>query len=128
MTKNTEKLATECTEDGEKHRETGNRVYRRWRKTQRNWQQSVQKMAKNTEKLATEYTEDGEKHRETGNRVYRRWRKTQRNWQQSVQKMAKNTEKLATECTEDGEKQNKNTIPYVLDTTIHKQANNVNRT
>ena len=66
--------------------------------------------------------------RETGNRVYRRWRKTQRNWQQSVQKMTKNTEKLATECTEDGEKQNKNTIPYVLDTTIHKQANNVNRT
>ena len=74
-------------------------------------------MTKNTEKLATECTEDDEKHRETGNRVYRRWRKTKHN-----------TEKLATECTEDGEKQNKNTIPYVLDTTIHKQANNVNRT
>jgi hypothetical protein len=71
MTKNTEKLATECTEDDEKHRETGNRVYRRWRKTKHN-----------TEKLATECTEDGEKQNTT-----------QRNWQQSVQKMAKNKTK-----------------------------------
>jgi len=33
-----------------------------------------------------------------------------------------NPEKLATYGTEDEEKQNKNTTQYVLDTTIHKEA------
>jgi len=33
-----------------------------------------------------------------------------------------NSEKLATYDTQDEEKLNKNTIQYVLDTTIHKQT------
>ena len=33
-----------------------------------------------------------------------------------------NPEKLATWCTQDEDRQNKNTIQYVLDTTIRKQT------
>ena len=59
--KNTEKLATQSTQDEEKHRETGNIGYTRRRKTQRNWQHRVHKTKKNTEKLATQGTQDEEK-------------------------------------------------------------------
>ena len=66
-----EKLATQGTQDEEKHsRETGNIEYTRRRKTiQRNWQHRVHKTKKNIpEKLATQGTQDEEKHsRETGN-------------------------------------------------------------
>jgi hypothetical protein len=74
-------------------RETGNIWYTRRRKTQRNWQHMVHKTKKNTEKLATYGTQDEEKHRETGNIWYTRRRK-----------------------------QSKDTISFVLDTTMHKQT------
>ena len=39
-----------------------------------------------------------------------------------IQSQKENPEKLATQGTQDEDKQNKNTIQYVLDTTIHKQT------
>ena len=53
---NPEKLATQGTQDEEKHRETGNIEYTRQRKTiQRNWQHRVHKMKKNKTKNTTQY-------------------------------------------------------------------------
>ena len=48
MKENTEVIMT----NGQS-RETGNIMYKRRGKTQRNWQHNVQKTRKNTEKLAT---------------------------------------------------------------------------
>jgi hypothetical protein len=45
-----EKLETQSTQDGEKHREAGNTEYTRWRKTQRSWQHRVHKTEKNKTK------------------------------------------------------------------------------
>ena len=39
-----------------------------------------------------------------------------------------NPEKMATQGTQDEDKQNNFTTQYVLDTTMHKQTNNVNMT
>ena len=39
-----------------------------------------------------------------------------------------NPEKLAAYVTQDEDKQNKNTVQYVLDTTMRKNTNNVNKT
>ena len=39
-----------------------------------------------------------------------------------------NPEKLTTQGTQDEEIQNKNTMQYVLDTTMRKQTTNVNKT
>ena len=47
---------------------------------------------------------------------------------QKGQSKIDNPEKLATWGTQDEEKQNKNTTLYVLDTTICKKTNNVNKT
>jgi hypothetical protein len=45
-----------------------------------------------------------------------------------MQSKMENPEKLARQGTQDEDKQNKNTTRYMLDTTIRKQANSLNKT